>query len=221
MVPPPSTTQAPLLPFPQRRQAQAFSLVEVVLAIGVVSFAFVAILGLLPAGMTQFRQAVDTTVCAQIAQRVIGDAQQMDFDVLTDWQNLPMTDGQPQQNLTFRAPEYGEGKGLLRYFDDQANEIVPKSGKTLSKEEQSKVIYHVNTRITPRTALPRVSANGNTDSLGTATVTVEVAFNPGNLELKFHSGTSKRTDPQCNLIDTSKTPGVIVKTYSAQVGRNQ
>src|SRR5687767_4065395 len=62
-----------------------FSLVEVVLAIGVVSFAFVAILGLVPAGMSQFRQAIDTAVCAQIAQRVIGDAQQTDFDLLIDW----------------------------------------------------------------------------------------------------------------------------------------
>ena len=77
----------------------AFSLVEVVLAIGIVAFAFVAILGLLPVGMTTFRQAMDTATGSQIIQRVINEAQQTDFPTL------------------IKEPR------LERYFDDQGNEV--------------------------------------------------------------------------------------------------
>ena len=68
---------------PAGARQSAFSLVEVVLAVGVISFAFVAILGLLPAGLAQFRQAMDNSVGAQIAQRIILDCQQTDFTTLT------------------------------------------------------------------------------------------------------------------------------------------
>lgn len=43
------------------RGAAGFSLVEVTLAIGIIAFAFVALFGLLPTGMTTFRAAVDST----------------------------------------------------------------------------------------------------------------------------------------------------------------
>ncbi len=85
----------------RRSRTKAFSLVEIVLAIGIVSFAFVAIFGLLPVGMTTFRQAMDTTVSSQIVQRVVNEAQQTDFSTLT------ANAGTPQ----------------LRYFDEQGNEV--------------------------------------------------------------------------------------------------
>lgn len=78
----------------------AFSLVEVVLAIGIVSFAFVGLFGLLPAGLTVFRQAIDNSVGSQIVQRLVNEAQQTDFPV-----------------LTAAAP-------TKRYFDDQGNEVT-------------------------------------------------------------------------------------------------
>src|SRR6185369_7455030 len=68
---------------------RAFSLIEVVLAVGVVAFAFVAIMGLIPAGMGQFRQAIDTSVCSQIAQRVMNEAQQTGFALLSDEKDIP------------------------------------------------------------------------------------------------------------------------------------
>jgi uncharacterized protein (TIGR02598 family) len=84
-----------------------FSLIEVTLAIGITSFALLAILGLLPVGMNTFRQAIDTAVTAQIAQRIVNDAQQTDFDTLN-------------ANLASGIPD--------RYFDDQGNEVLPASG---------------------------------------------------------------------------------------------
>jgi uncharacterized protein (TIGR02598 family) len=83
-----------------RARTKAFSLVEVVLAIGVVAFAFLAMFGLLPVGLTTFRQAVDTTLGSQIVQRIINEAQQTDYPTLI-------------ANPTAQ-----------RYFDDQGNEVA-------------------------------------------------------------------------------------------------
>jgi uncharacterized protein (TIGR02598 family) len=80
-------------------QATGFSLVELVLAIGIVSFAFVSIFSLIPMGMMAFRQAVDTTVGSQIVHRLINEAQQTDYSALIA---TPTTE---------------------RYFDDQGNEV--------------------------------------------------------------------------------------------------
>ena len=91
--------------------AEAFSLVEIALSLGIVSFAFVGIFSLLPAGMTSFRQAIDTTMMSQIVQRVANEEQQTDFATLTG--------GQTQRN---------------RYFDDQGNE-VPEAGASVYSVE--------------------------------------------------------------------------------------
>ncbi len=50
---------------------RAFSLVEVVLALGVVSFAIVAILGVIPVGLNSGRSSQSETRAAQIAQDIL------------------------------------------------------------------------------------------------------------------------------------------------------
>ncbi len=59
-----------------------FSLVEVVLSMGVVAVAFVPMMGLIPMGMTASRQAIDTTIQAQILQKMTGQAQETAFSSL-------------------------------------------------------------------------------------------------------------------------------------------
>jgi type II secretory pathway pseudopilin PulG len=54
-----------------RKQADAFSLVEVVIAIGVIAFAIIAILGVLPVGLTTGHSAQDETRAPQIAQDIL------------------------------------------------------------------------------------------------------------------------------------------------------
>jgi len=61
------------------RQRKGFSLVEVVMALGIMSFALMGLVGLLPAGLSQFRQAIDLTVKAQIAQELISMVQRTDY----------------------------------------------------------------------------------------------------------------------------------------------
>lgn len=51
----------------------AFSLVEVVLALGMMSFAMVSVLGLIPVGLGNFRDARKLSVESGIAQRLAGD----------------------------------------------------------------------------------------------------------------------------------------------------
>lgn len=64
-------------------QSRGFTLIEVVITLGIVAFAFVAIMGLLPVGLNNFRGSINTTVAAQIAQAEVNNAQQTDFTNLT------------------------------------------------------------------------------------------------------------------------------------------
>lgn len=55
--------------------AAGFSLVEFVLAIGVVSFAFVGVVGLMPNGLKTCQRAIELNVEAQISQRIASQMQ--------------------------------------------------------------------------------------------------------------------------------------------------
>lgn len=192
----------PLFSLNSKRQNAAFSLVEVTIAIGIVAFGFVAIFGLLPTGMTIFRQSINTTVTAQIAQRIINDARQTDFDALiTDAGNSTIA----------LSPANMTGRKAVRYFDDQGNEVAKISA-----------IYWVNTRITRATPLPSVGGNSDLEDL--AMVTIQVANNPGGQDLEMVSGSaSDQNTPLRNLWSGNTTSSVPVQilTYSALVSRNQ
>lgn len=193
---------------PRDLSREGFSLVEVVLAIGVVAFAFLAIFGMLPTGLGISRQAMDASVGAQIAQRIINDAQQSDFaELLKDAGGKTIAG----TNQTGRKAE--------RYFDDQGGEL-PAASKRLA-------IYHVNTRVTPATAMPKTGTS-NGDNVHLAAVTVQVANNPGNRELALSPDASDAQDkPLRNLwtgayaADRAKTNAVVCLTFPALVARSQ
>jgi uncharacterized protein (TIGR02598 family) len=175
------TPKHSVLSFQKARASRAaFSLVEITMAIGIVSFAFLGVFGLIPTGLNTFRQAMDASVGSQIAQRVINDAQQTDFNTLIGGNTSAF-----QQSST------------PRYFDDQGNEVTTAGG----------AIYQVNTCITPATATP--SASGNTNP-NLATVTVQIANNPGNRRINL--------DATMPLWNDSRFPMV---TCSAIVSKNK
>ncbi len=62
----------------------AFSLVEITLALGIISFALVSVMALMPLGMKNLRSAIDTTVSAQITQSLVAETQQAKFSELRD-----------------------------------------------------------------------------------------------------------------------------------------
>ncbi len=61
---------------------KAFSLVEVVIAIGIVSFAVVAILGLIPTGLNTLKDSTGETVRAQIVRSIAASALTANFSSL-------------------------------------------------------------------------------------------------------------------------------------------
>lgn len=71
-------------PFRFAKITSAFSLVEVAISLGIVAFGLTAILGLMPLGFTQFREAMDVTITSQIASVVSSDMKQASFDQLVD-----------------------------------------------------------------------------------------------------------------------------------------
>lgn len=74
-----------------------FSLIEVVIALGVAAFALVTLMGLLPSGLKTFKGTMNSAVGSQIAQRVFSDIQ------IADWSSLTSTN---------------------RFFDEQGNELT-------------------------------------------------------------------------------------------------
>jgi len=64
----------------QRRSiCRGFSLVETALALGVISFALISLLGLLPGGLQTFRKAMDCTLQTEMTQVLLGKAKQTSF----------------------------------------------------------------------------------------------------------------------------------------------
>jgi uncharacterized protein (TIGR02598 family) len=181
----------------------------------VVAFAFVSLFALIPVGLETFREGIGTTVGAQIAQRVIAEAQQTDFDILID--HVSREDA-TQDGLTFRAPARNDER--LRYFDEQGNEVVPQDPASLSTEEKQKIIYHVNTRVMIRTPRPSTDPGGHAIDL--ATVTVQVATNPGNQEIPIHIAPPAADDvnePTRYLFKPASR--MSISTWSAMIARNQ
>jgi len=200
---------------------RAFSLVEVVIAVGVVAFAFVAILGLIPAGMSQFRQATDTSVCAQIAQRIINECQETDFTTLIDEKNLPTTGG---DDFAFRTPTVAASTSAsaaapgkcIRYFDEQGMEVIPQAVTNIpSAAEKTRITYMVNTRVIPKTVMPNTNSYHD---YHLATVTIQIANNPANVPINLSAAVATSTDPARKL--WVFTGGVTIITYCAQIARN-
>ena len=67
------------LPIAPGKHRGGFSLVEVVLAVGVAAFALVTLMALLPAGLNTFKGSMSTSIGTQIAERVFNDLQVTDF----------------------------------------------------------------------------------------------------------------------------------------------
>ncbi len=213
---PPDFSHPPALP----RTRKGFTLIEVALAVALITVVFVALLGLLPGGASTFRRALDLSVCAQIAQRVVSDAQEADFDVFIDERNLP--DGQEGRDFTFRAPQVQEAR--TRYFDEQGSEIVPRQPPDLSPEERHRVVYQVNVRIMPRAPLPTgregaAPVAGSSRGGHLAQVTVQVAHSSGREPELSGAEADDPGQPQRNLWLARQ--GMELFTYSAMIGRNQ
>ncbi len=101
-----------LIPRVRARGAKSFSLVEVVLALGVISFALVAILGVFPIGLAANRTSISDTRAAQLVNTVVStiDAQCASFSSVTcfglplDLATLNTATNDPPQKLYVSYP---------------------------------------------------------------------------------------------------------------------
>ena len=202
---------------PASGRSGGFSLVEVTLAIGIVAFAFVALFALIPVGLTTFRQAMDTSVGAQIVQRVVSDAEQTDFDLLVNGGLGGTTGGDTYYLLP------------LRYFDDQGNELL--------EADKAKGIYTVRTRgsqpglADPKshttsfpTALPSLGGGKRFNPRDMTFLTIQIVNNPGNKSLADALQEPLPSVPadSIRLIDEKKARELAlpVTTYSSIISRN-
>lgn len=189
----------------------AFSLVETALAIGVIGFAFVSLLTLLPVGLANFRSAIDTTVCAQIFQRVISDAEQADFDRLTGMGLRGLGDFYVLPN---------------RDFDDQGNEVVPRTPGLPSPMEGQQIIYQVHVRGSvpgangvdvkgPErfTSLPAAGGGRRFSPRDSTFLTVQIAHHPGGAPLPMNALLLWE-------MPRSREESLALTTFSAVVARN-
>ena len=70
-----------------RSKRGAFTLVETVLAIGIVSTVMIALMGLIPVGMKMMKEAGVNTVGARIANKLLGEVQLSEFDDIQQYNN--------------------------------------------------------------------------------------------------------------------------------------
>ncbi|MCE9611796.1 MAG: hypothetical protein K8R23_16470 [Chthoniobacter sp.] len=180
-----------------------------VLAIGIVAFAFVGLLALLPVGMGIFREAMETSVSTQIAQRIISDLTETEFDQLI---------ANPISGNFYTLP--------LRYFDDQGTEVRVTNPAGPTDLERVIILYTVRVRGSlPGKADPTSHKSDYPTSLpsksssrfnprDTSFLTIQIANNPAGKKLE--------TDTVTNLIDPQKarSSGIRLQTYSVALTRN-
>jgi uncharacterized protein (TIGR02598 family) len=75
------------------RNVCAFSLIEVVIAIGIFAFAIVPIIGLLGSGMGTLKDSMSDTVRTDIARRIVGEYQRMPYSSLVASTNFFDSEG--------------------------------------------------------------------------------------------------------------------------------
>lgn len=150
---------------PLQNRRAAFSLVEVVLALGIMAFGLVPLMALLPIGLKMHRQAIDTTVSSQIVARVAQEAQQ------TDYSNLPDGGSQP----------------LTYCFDDQGNLLATGNSRSLFAScKDPKRIYDVQATVNKIADLPGSGAATRSPSL--ARIQIDIAPNKAADPSVFTSG---------------------------------
>ena len=144
----------------------AFTLVEVTLALGLLVFAFVALLGMVPVGFNSFQQSKSLGVSSQIAEQIFSEVQTTTFANLTA--NATGT--------TVRLPAPNSTTVYTRYFDEQGLELNPPGTGNANAQTTGTPIYLVNTRVL--IATPVIQSTGTTTNTALATVTVQVAYDP-------------------------------------------
>ncbi len=210
--------QHPHRPHPTADQPAGFSLVEVALALVIIAIALVALMGLVPSGLNNFRAAIDTQVAGEIFQRVAADAQETDFDTLIQSGVTTEKGGAAQQ--FYRLP--------LRHFDNEGTEVKVANPDKPTSTEARTILYTVRVRGSlPGDPDPAKHSNDHGTSLPAAGTP---RFNPRNLTfLTVQIAATGGTRGLAPLVDSQKfliSPALAAKealplrTFATIVARN-
>jgi uncharacterized protein (TIGR02598 family) len=66
------------------KSSSGFTLIEVTIALGLVSFALVGLMGMLPVGLSNFREAMEIQTQTRIAQQIAAELQLTPFQTISD-----------------------------------------------------------------------------------------------------------------------------------------
>lgn len=149
----------PPLPLRSSRSRSGFSLVEVTVALAMVAFTMTALLGSMPVALQTYREAIDSSLKANILQKIVAELEQTPFD-----------------QIRSDAPEFG----IERFFDDQGLEVSPQEARFAVRctiANAASIFGATSSRLKPVTIeIGNASGNGS-PSPASATVTVFISDN--------------------------------------------
>lgn len=133
------------------KRNKAFSIIEVVIALGVVAFALVAILGVFPAALSQNRKGISDTRAAQLSRMIVAtvDAQSGTFTAIDCFGN------------TLNLATSGTGTTPVTLYAGYPSPNVPQ----ITKDKNTNSIYSIELRfnnapaLAPGVILPAGSVN--------------------------------------------------------------
>ena len=175
---------------------RGFSLVEVALAIGIVAVAFLALFGLLPSGMNTYRKALDTSLTTEIADRIVNDLKQSDFDTLAGTNGSSSVDG------------------TSRYFTDQGDEVLGASSTTRPTTNNWLYYGEIYIMQSSTTQLPGSTVDPSKNLL---TVTIVLGADPSRKDKPFG------LDPAHKNANALPQTGTVFpyRTFTTLIARNQ
>ena len=154
---------------PSARQA-AFSLVEVVLALGLISFSFMVLFSLVPMGQGMMSKSIEATVGMQIVQRVTTLANQAKFTQLSSLDVYPGLDAKGGEKADY-------------FFDEQGNEVL-----STDPALATKAVYSAAVVVLANSALPGRTAADASQSLTTVSQINSTNFATLNIIIRKYNG---------------------------------
>ncbi len=149
------------LAFALRRQARrGFSLIEITLSLGIIAFAFVALFGLLPMGLSVFRTSVDAANEMWIMQDLNTMVQ------VTEWPQV--------KKLSF------EESGEIYYYDEEGRLVDSEKNASQEPAVQFKRLYAVKLVVDDFARPSASNSEGNTDVLPNTLRVIAVFAHKGN-----------------------------------------
>lgn len=166
-----------------RIQPRGFSLVEIVIALGVLSFAVIAIIGMFPVALSESKDSRNETRAAAIAQLIFGQLRthnpiQKAVPIGLD-PSATMTGTNGNYNMPLQAPNSTTTNTIWNGYDDNGQPV-----RRITKSD-----YEGVTTPTNITYKVRVRAMPNQPAAGLARVIVEVTYPPTLEETKRNKKT--------------------------------